>query len=210
MFSYIMGQGSEGFVFAAADLDNDGTINVMDLVNLVDLIMHPTASSNSREWTENGMSLNTLADGAVAVKVINPEQFVASEFIVEVSAGQTLEAVTVDKHHRATCSQLDDSHYKVMTYSSENSTYSGDALVQLHIIGEGMVNVSDALLVDENHKGVTFAPTAGGYTTGIEPTLIPSLKGRENVYDLQGRKRNTSRPYKHEVLIVDGKKQVVK
>lgn len=210
MVSYIMGQGSEGFVFAAADLYPDGAINVMDLVNLVDLIMHPTASSNAKEWTENGMSLNTLADGAVAVKVINPEQFVASEFIVEVSVGQTLEAVTVDKHHRATCSQLDDSHYKVMTYSSENSTYSGDALVQLHIIGEGMVNVSDALLVDENHKGVAFAPTAGGYTTGIEPTLIPSLKGRENVYDLQGRKRNTSRPYKHEVLIVDGKKQVVK
>ena len=208
--SYIMGQGSEGFVFAAADLDNDGTINVMDLVNLVDLIMNSSAPANAREWTENGMSLNTLADGAVAVKVSNPEQYVASEFIVEVSAGQTLEAVKADKHHRATCSQLDDSHYKVMTYSSGNSTYSGDALVQLHITGEGMVNVSDALLVDENHKGVAFAPTAGGYTTGIEPTLIPSLKGRENVYDLQGRKRDTSRPYKHEVLIVDGKKQVVK
>lgn len=210
MVAYIMGDASEGFVFAAADLYPDGAINVMDLVNLVDLIMHPSSPANAREWTENGMSLSTMDDGVVAVKVNNLEQFVASEFIVEVSAGQTLEAVTVDKHHHATCSQLDDSHYKVMTYSSENSTYSGDALVQLHIIGEGMVNVSDALLVDENHKGVAFAPTAGGYTTGIEPTLIPSLKGRENVYDLQGRKRGTSRPNKHEVLIVNGKKQVVK
>ena len=72
MVSYIMGQGSEGFVFAAADLYPDGAINVMDLVNLVDLIMHPTASSNAREWTENGMSLSTMADGAVAVKVNNP------------------------------------------------------------------------------------------------------------------------------------------
>lgn len=210
MVAYIMGDASEGFVFAAADLYPDGAINVMDLVNLVDLIMHPSSPANAREWTENGMSLSMMDDGVVAVKVNNLEQFVASEFIVEVSAGQTLEAVTVDKHHHATCSQLDDSHYKVMTYSSENSTYSGDALVQLHIIGEGMVNVSDALLVDENHKGVAFAPTAGGYTTGIEPTLIPSLKGRENVYDLQGRKRGTSRPNKHEVLIVNGKKQVVK
>lgn len=54
-----------------------------------------------------------------------------------------------------------------MIYSSANNTFNGDALVQLHITGEGMVNVSDALLVDENHKGVAFAPTAGGYTTGI-------------------------------------------
>ena len=72
MVSYIIGQGSEGFVFAAADLYPDRAINVMDLVNLVDLIMHPAAFSNAREWTEKGMSLSTMADGAVAVKVNNP------------------------------------------------------------------------------------------------------------------------------------------
>ena len=209
MVAYIMGDGAEGFVFAAADLYPDGAINVMDLVNLVELIMNSSVS-NAREWTDNSMSLSTLADGAVSVRVNNPEQYVASEFIVEVSAGQTLETVTADKHHRVTCSQLDDSHYKVMTYSSANSTFNSDALVQLHISGEGMVNVHNALLVDESRKGVAFAPTAGGYTTGIKPTLIPSLMERENVYDLQGKKRDTSRPYKHEVLIVNGKKQVVR
>ncbi len=166
MVAYIMGDGAEGFVFAAADLYPDGAINVMDLVNLVDLIMNSSAA-NAREWTENSMSLSTLADGAVSVKVNNPEQYVASEFIVEVSAGQALETVTADKHHRVTCSQLDDSHYKVMTYSSANSTFNSDALVQLHISGEGMVNVHDALLVDESRKGVAFAPAVGGYTTGI-------------------------------------------
>ena len=210
MVAYIMGDGSEGFVFAAADLYPDGAINVMDLVNLVELIMNSSAS-NAREWTENNMSLSTLADGAVSVKVNNPEQYVASEFIVEVSAGQTLETVTADKHHRVTCSQLDDSHYKVMTYSSANSTFNSDALVQLHISGEGMVNVHDALLVDESRKGVAFAPTAGGYTTGINQMENGKLIiENSSVYDLQGKKRDTSRPYKHEVLIVNGKKQVVR
>ena len=208
--AYIMGDGAEGFVLAAADLYPDGAINVMDLVNLVDLIMNSSAS-NAREWTENGMSLSTLADGAVSVKVNNPEQYVASEFIVEVSAGQALESVTADKHHRVTCSQLDDSHYKVMTYSSANSTFNSDALVQLHINGEGMVNVHDALLVDESRKGVAFAPTAGGYTTGINQMENGKLIiENSSVYDLQGKKRDTSRPYRHEVLIVNGKKQVVR
>lgn len=211
MVAYIMGDGAEGFVFTAADLYPDGAINVMDLVNLVDLIMHPTASSNARGWTENGMSLSTMADGAVAVKVNNPEQYVASEFIVEVSAGQTLETVTADKHHRVTCSQLDDSHYKVMAYSSANSTFNSDALVQLHISGEGMVNVHDALLVDESRKGVAFAPAVGGYTTGINQMENGKLIiENSSVYDLQGKKRDTSRPYRHEVLIVNGKKQVVR
>ena len=210
MVAYIMGDGSEGFVFAAADLYPDGAINVMDLVNLVELIMNSSAS-NAREWTENSMSLSTLADGAVSVKVNNPEQYVASEFIVEVSAGQTLETVTADKHHRVTCSQLDGSHYKVMTYSSANSTFNSDALVQLHISGEGMVNVHDALLVDESRKGVAFAPTAGGYTTGINQMENGKLIiENSSVYDLQGKKRDTSRPYMHEVLIVNGKKQVVR
>lgn len=210
MVAYIMGDGAEGFVFAAADLYPDGAINVMDLVNLVELIMNSSAS-NAREWTENSMSLSTLADGAVSVKVNNPEQYVASEFIVEVSAGQTLETVTADKHHRVTCSQLDGSHYKVMTYSSANSTFNSDALVQLHISGEGMVNVHDALLVDESRKGVAFAPTAGGYTTGINQMENGKLIiENSSVYDLQGKKRDTSRPYMHEVLIVNGKKQVVR
>jgi hypothetical protein len=31
-----------------------------------------------------------------------------------------------------------------------------------------------------------------------------------SVYDLQGRKHDTLQPFKHEVLIVSGKKQVVK
>lgn len=210
MVAYIMGQGSEGFVFAAADLYPDGAINVMDLVNLVELIMNSSAS-NAREWTENSMSLSTLADGAVSVKVNNPEQYVASEFIVEVSSGQTLETVTADKHHRVTCSQLDDSHYKVMAYSSANSTFNSDALVQLHISGEGMVNVHDALLVDESRKGVAFAPAVGGYTTGINQMENGKLIiENSSVYDLQGKKRDTSRPYRHEVLIVNGKKQVVR
>lgn len=210
MVAYIMGDGSEGFVFAAADLYPDGAINVMDLVNLVELIMNSSAS-NAREWTENSMSLSTLSDGAVSVKVNNPEQYVASEFIVEVSAGQTLETVTADKHHSVTCSQLDDSHYKVMTYSSANNTFNSDALVQLHISGEGMVNVHDALLVDESRKGVAFAPAVGGYTTGINQMENGKLIiENSSVYDLQGKKRGTSRPYKHEVLIVNGKKQVVR
>ena len=119
--------------------------------------------------------------------------------------------VSADKHHRVTCSQLDDSHYKVMTYSSSNSTFGDDAFVQLYISGEGTVTVRDALLVDESHKGVAFAPTAGGYTTGINSlTSNLSSKGEGNIYDLQGKKRGTPRPYKHEVLIVNGKKQVVK
>ena len=210
MVAYIMGDGAEGFVFAAADLYPDGAINVMDLVNLVDLIMNSSAS-NAREWTDNSMSLSALADGVVSVKVNNPEQYVASEFIVEVSAGQTLETVTADKHHRVTCSQLDDSHYKVMTYSSANSTFNSDALVQLHISGEGMVNVHDALLVDESRKGVAFAPAVGGYTTGINQMENGKLIiENSSVYDLQGKKRDTSRPYRHEVLIVNGKKQVVR
>ncbi len=210
MVAYIMGDGAEGFVFAAADLYPDGAINVMDLVNLVELIMNSSAS-NAREWTDNSMSLSTLADGVVSVKVNNPEQYVASEFIVEVSAGQTLETVTADKRHRVTCSQLDDSHYKVMAYSSANSTFNSDALVQLHISGEGMVNVHDALLVDESRKGVAFAPAVGGYTTGINQMENGKMIiENSSVYDLQGKKRDTSRPYRHEVLIVNGKKQVVR
>lgn len=214
MVAYIMGEGSEGFVFSAADLYTDGTINVMDLVNLVELIMSQS-SAPARDWTDNSMLLRTQEDGSVSVSVNNAGQYVASEFIVEVGAGQLLEDVTADKRHRVTFSQIDDMHYKVMSYASDNSTFAdSDAFMTLHVSGAGMIGVSEALLVDENHQGVTFAPAAGGYTTGIEPTPNPSLKGSERIYDLSGRKLETRsmelRTSPKGVYIVNGKKQVVK
>jgi hypothetical protein len=67
------------------------------------------------------------------------------------------------------------------------------------------------MLVDEDYKGVTFAPTSGGYTTGIMQMENGKLIiENSSVYDLQGRKHDTLQPFKHEVLIVNGKKQVVK
>ena len=216
MVAYIMGDGSDDFVFAAGDLTGDGKINVMDLVRLVDLVMKASASS-APDWTENGMSLRTEADGAIAVKVGDAGRYVASEFIVEVGAGQQLEAVSADKHHSVTVEPVDDSHYKVMAYSNRNSTFKDDAFVTLYVSGEGIVTVRNALLVDESRQGVAFAPTAGGYTTGISLTPDPSPKGEGRAYTLSGQRvsryqrLNTSMSQLPKgVYIVNGKKQVIR
>jgi hypothetical protein len=209
--AYIMGNGTADFIFGAADMDNDGSINVVDLVRIVSMIMSSTTAP-AQPWTDNSLLLNTCADGTIAVGVNTDIPYVASEFIVEVGSGQSLEDVTTDKQHRATFVPVDDTHYKVMTYSSSNQQFADtDAMLTLHVSGEGLVTVRDAMLVDEDYKGVTFAPTSGGYTTGIMQMENGKLIiENSSVYDLQGRKHDTLQPFKHEVLIVNGKKQVVK
>ena len=215
--AYIMGEGSDNFIFTAADLDKDGSINVMDLVNLVSLIMSSALQAPAQQWTDNSMSLQTQADGLISVSVDSRKTYVASEFLVEVSAGQRLENVTTDSRHHVMFTPVDDARYKVMAYSSANSTFdNSDALVQLYVSGEGIVTVTEALLVDESRKGELFAPTAGDYTTGINPALISSQK-EEWVYDVLGRKipayklhNQGSKDVPKGVYIVNGKKQVIK
>ena len=217
MVAYIMGEGSDNFIFTAADLDKDGSINVMDLVNLVSLIMSSALQAPAQQWTDNSMLLQTQADGLISVSVDSKKTYVASEFLVEVSAGQRLENVTTDNRHHVMFTPVDDARYKVMTYSSDNSSFdNGDALVQLHVSGEGIVTLTEALLVDENHKGELFAPTAGGYTTGIDPVLLSSQK-EEWVYDMLGRKvpayklhNQGSKDVPAGVYIVNRKKQMIK
>ncbi len=210
--AYIMGNGTADFIFGAADMDNDGSINVVDLVRIVSMIMSSSAAAPAQPWTDNSLLLNTRADGTIAVGVNTDIPYVASEFIVEVGSGQSLEDVTTDKQHRAAFVPVDDTHFKVMTYSSSNQQFADtDAMLTLHVSGEGLVTVRDAMLVDEDYKGVTFAPTSGGYTTGIMQMENGKLIiENSSVYDLQGRKHDTLQPFKHEVLIVNGKKQVVK
>ena len=210
--AYIMGNGTADFIFGAADMDNDGSINVVDLVRIVSMIMSSSTTAPAQPWTDNSLLLNTCADGTIAVGVNTDIPYVASEFIVEVGSGQSLEDVTTDKQHRATFVPVDDTHYKVMTYSSSNQQFADtDAMLTLHVSGEGLVTVRDAILVDEDYKGVTFAPTSGGYTTGIMQMENGKLIiENSSVYDLQGRKHDTLQSFKHEVLIVNGKKQVVK
>jgi hypothetical protein len=210
--AYIMGNGTADFIFGAADMDNDGSINVVDLVRIVSMIMTSPTSAPAQPWTDKSLLLNTRADGTIAVGTNTDIPYVASEFIVEVGSGQSLEDVTTDKQHRATFVPVDNTHYKVMTYSSSNQQFADtDAMLTLHVSGEGLVTVRDAMLVDEDYKGVTFAPTSGGYTTGIMQMENGKLIiENPSVYDLQGRKHDTLQPFKHEVLIVNGKKQVVK
>ena len=210
--AYIMGNGTTDFIFGAADMDNDGSINVVDLVRIVSMIMTSSTTAPAQPWTDNSLLLNTRADGTIAVGVDTDRPYVASEFIVEVGSGQSLEDVSTDKQHRATFVSVDDTHYKVMTYSSSNQQFADtEAMLTLHVSGEGMVTVRDAMLVDEDYKGVTFAPTSGGYTTGIMQMENGKLIiENSSVYDLQGRKHDTLQSFKHEVLIVNGKKQVVK
>ena len=225
MVDYIMERPSNTFVFAAADLTGDGKVNGMDLVELVSLVMAqgaqaPSSALPRREGTlqiekldEGALTLNGNGNGGVMLGVENNDEFILAQMIVEVSDG-FLTDITTDKAHVATWSPIGENKYAVLAYSTRNRSFTTNDCLLTFLGCEGNITVKDVMLVDANREAKFFADVVYNGTTGIEPTPNPSLKGRENIYDLNGRKLETRNmelgTSPKGVYIVNGKKVVIK
>lgn len=220
--NYIMQKPSGQFVLKTADLNGDGDVNVTDVVVLVDVIMAPEASRSS----ERGLSANTDndlltivgADGqSFGLWLTNEATYVASQFDIRLSAGQSLENVTLNNRradgYLLTCEEIGTGLYRVVVFSLTGSAYRGDngELLNISVKGQGEVSIENILFVTADATEKRFADLSSG-TTAIgtahllaEPADIYTTDGRlvrHQATSLSGLPKG--------VYIVNGKKEVVK
>ncbi|MCR5130411.1 MAG: leucine-rich repeat protein, partial [Prevotella sp.] len=225
MVDYIMERPSNSFVFAAADLTSDGKVNGMDLVELVSLVMAqggqaPSSALPRREGTlqtekldEGALTLKRNENGGLMLGVENPDEFILAQMVVEISDG-SLTDVTTDNAHVVAWSPIGENRYAVLAYSTRNRSFTTNDCLLTFLGCEGNITVKDVMFVDADREARFLADVTYNGTTGIESTPDPSLKGRESIYDLSGRKLETRNmelgTSPKGVYIVNGKKVVVK
>ena len=218
--NYIMGKPSAKFVEAAADLNEDGEVNVTDIVKVVSIIM---STNNARHRASVVESIDndrlTLVENenhALSLCLNNESGYVASQFDIHLSDGQTLESIMLNsirsKDHVMTYTKTNNDTYRVIVYSLGNQAYTGNngELLSIQVSGTGSVDIDNILFVTSGQNGKRFA-SLHSYTTGIN--AVEEVKNMD-IYSIDGRlvrkQVNNTNDLKKGVYIVNGKKQVVR
>ena len=220
--NYIMNKPSDKFVFAAADLNEDGEVNVTDIVKVVNIIMTSGSNAPKRasvtEMVDNDQLQMTSNDNqTLSLNLQNEGSYVASQFDIVLSAGQTLESIQLNskrmKNHQMTYAKIADNRYKVVIYSLNNATYNGHngELLNIKVAGSGDVCVEDILFITAGQMEKRFSPLHRG-TTGISVTAKQTE--RMDIYSTDGRlirkQAESTEGLKKGLYIINGKKQILK
>ena len=216
--NYILGKPSANFVKTAADLNKDGDVNVTDIVMVVNIIMSSQSSARQRSQKVEGptdndlLTLTEVDNGSLSLSMENRGDYVASQFDVRLSEGQTLEGITLNGQrsgsHLLTYAKTGNNIYKVIVYSLSNESFTGNSgeLIDFKVKGSGNVRIENIVFVTAGHQEKWFAPLNSG-TTGIE-TINQSELNSDDCYDLQGRR--VENVGQKGIYIKNGKKYVVK
>ena len=153
---------------------------------------------------------------ALSLCLNNESSYVASQFDIHLSDGQTLESIMLNsirsKDHVMTYTKTNDDTYRVIVYSLGNQAYTGNngELLSIQVSGTGNVDIDNILFVTSGQNEKRFA-SLHSYTTGIN--AVKEIKDMD-VYSIDGRlvrkQVNSTNDLKKGIYIINGKKHIVR
>ena len=220
--NYILGKPSTKFVKAAADVSKDGDVNVTDIVMVVNIIMSvQNSSARNRSGkiessTDNDLlSLTEVGNGSLSLSLENRGDYVASQFDVRLSEGQTLESITLNGQrsggHLMTYAKTGNNIYKVIVYSLSNERFAGNSgeLLNIRVSDAGSVDIENILFVTSGQNENQFEPLHS-YTTNINK--VEKAEDDLHIYTIDGRlvrkQVNNTNGLIKGVYIINGKKMI--
>jgi len=223
--NYVLGKPSAKFVFTASDLNGDGEVNVTDIVKVVSIILSADGNAAKERGEEpveladnDVLTLAKNGDHTLSLNLVNEGHYIASQFDVRLSDGQTLNSITLNSqragNHQVAYAEVESGLYRVVVYSLDNCRYDGNdgELLNLSIKGDhvGSVSVENILFITSNHGEKRFDALSG------EATGISAIKteGKLDIYSMDGcmvrKQATTTEGLSKGMYIVNGKKQLVK
>ena len=204
-------------------MNKDGEVNVTDIVSVVDVIMsdghaNTRAAIVDEDTSSDYLTLNENGDNLLSLALHNQANYVASQFVVSLSDGLTLENISLnDKrggNHVLVYSKESDNQYRVLVYSLNNSSFNGNdgELLNIKTSGKGNVSIDDIIFVTSGIKTRNFSSIGYGEgTTGIEKVETSETM---DIYSIDGRlirkQATNTNGLSKGIYIVNGKKCVVK
>ena len=201
--NYAAGMEPKPFIFEAADMNSDQLIDILDVIGIIQKILHPEAAARTMA---DGQAVYTIEDGTLYV-----ESDVALAGVqVQLSLPQPLQgegSLTVAqdlKGFEHVSAWLSDNDYLFMAYNLNGQTLTAGKHALLHI-GDAQLNtlrLSDA-------AGHNVRAIAGDDTTTAVDRMGRDVMTVRGVYDLQGRKLSSDgMPQQKGIYIVNGEKVV--
>lgn len=228
---FILENADASLVFNAADMDENGVVEVNDYAALVNVILAQEAPAGSRmlgaiEMNPNIVSLSDIkvnenGDGELMVNLISKDRnYTGLQFDLYLPEGILLNTETAeatDRHHSVWAKKLANGYYRVICSSMMNDELSEGAVIRLQVKTasnmQGTYNVlaGNVVLSETNAQRHEAANAGAQLVIGNEATGIDQISTLNshisNLYDMQGRRVNA---VKKGVYVVNGKKVVVR
>ena len=199
--SYLSQQDPQPFIFDAADVNEDGNINILDIVGVINIIAHPNTTSVA---TADATVIYSINDGILYVD--SPVALGGVQVTVNAAPGvevQTLEAL--DGMER-TWIQLDENTRMLLSYSMSGKSIPAGRVPLLDL---GSAELLDIVLSDIHGNELMVV-------SNDIPTIIDEVKvervTESGIYDIMGRKISSNASDINRlpsgIYIVNGKKVV--
>lgn len=177
--AYLTDQDPQPFIFEAADVNEDNTINILDVVGTVNLIMTPAGAGTA---SADNTATFTVEDGILYVDATTPLGGV--QVLVNADADTEFETLEGLNGMERTGNWMSANEYQLLAFSMVGNTISIGKQPLLRI-GDATVKA----LVASDAKGKNVL-AINGAATSIEqlPFGIDDVKNAEmRYYDLSGR-----------------------
>ena len=201
--NYIIGKKPEPFIKDAADMNEDSNIDVLDVIGIVQKVLHPN-NSRTRSTTEGSNAVYTIEDGVLYVE--SSVELGGVQVQVAFDEHQSVKNTNSLNGFEQSSTWLTDTDYLMLTYSLKGKSLAPGKHAILHI-GNG--KISSLHISDVNGYKVN---TTRGEATNIESTIGSRVLRNNGVYNLKGQKVASSesemKNLKSGVYIVNGMKVV--
>jgi len=203
--NYVVGMNPNPFIFDAADMNIDKNIDVLDVIGIVQKVLHPDGASVAS--LENYQATYMIEDGILCID--SPVDIAGIQVQLTLNKrGLKEEVRTADdlKGFEQASAWLTDEDYLLLAYSMNGKTLEPGKHALLYV---GDSDITQLRLSDA--YGRQIKAIAGQGTTNVT-TMGSRIKRQEGIYDLQGRKLSTFNSQfstlKKGVYIINGQKVV--
>ncbi|MBQ9677927.1 MAG: S8 family serine peptidase [Prevotella sp.] len=197
--NYAAGMDPKPFIFEAADMNTDTYIDILDVVGIIQKILHPGAEAR---LLIEATATYTVEDGVVYVD--SPVALAGVQVQLIAEDGQTISVDDNLNGFEHTSAWLSENDYLFLAYNMNGKTLPAGKHALLHI---GNAEVASIRLSDATGHNVE---AIAGETTAIETTK--DAKTVKGVYNLKGYRvaddKTQLRKLPRGLYIVDGVKVV--
>lgn len=198
--NYAAGQQPKPFIFEAADMNTDLSIDILDVIGIIKKIMNPGAGTQA---FEEATATYTIENGILYVE--SPVALAGVQVQLALDEGQEVTVANDLNGFEHTSAWLSDNDYLFLAYNMNGKTLPAGKHALLHI-GNGLI--AQMRLADSAGHNVE---AVGDDATRINrmATDVMTVPG---IYDLQGRKITGNSQWQGQlpkgVYIINGKKVV--
>ena len=213
--NYILEKSPSPFTLFTADMNEDGEIDVFDVMLLIGRIIPAPSPAPSRSAEVEAMESLAIVshENAIRLNVDHAERFTAFQF--ELTAlDENIEAKLADgaMNHILKFTKVNDHQYMVVCLSMTNELFSStnDGLIEIRLpnMKSGEMEISNILFVTPDGQKSYFRDEKVNVATGIKSVVTNQ---EETIYDLSGRRLSKDRSQLRKgIYIINGKKVTIK